>query len=659
MVPTDPRPRPIRPLFLCPKTTTGAEHHSVPATTDILSRGSSLRFTHPNRPRTPPALHVPPTTHPCIPEHHDHRRSTYILRRTAATEPIIQTGMHAAALHTEIDHYMQDRIEELQQQLQAQHPAAEELEMQYELSRRIAPIDPLQGRRAAERAYTLSLATHNHQRRAQSLCAIGISYLGTGDYTLALEHLEQSARSCAELNYDFGRMDALIYQGVALASLSRYAEAFTCYDAARTICLNHNEEAGLRYIDHNIAVAHLQAGNYVQAMETYQQLLEQERSADDPAGIASVLNNMASLYTELHDYEQAVEIDMEALEIRRATGLQQEVALSLVNLANLHILLNRDEAAVAFNTEGMAIGKDLHLADIQISGLRNQGTLHSRQHKNAEALQTFDEALGLLAHGGAPRLRGDILYQKAKALLQEHGHREALPCLLEALAEARTTEEAQLQMQIQETLAQTYEALGEHQQAIEHYRGSLALLHELLGQDRQKALAAMEIRYRTERAEKERELYRLRSESLELQNLSKTRELTAMTMSLLQKKKELQNLRTHVERMAKNTDKASRIAHEIMAGIDSSLRSEQEWVLFEQQFSSLHPGFVQKILERCPELTPTELKVCSLLRITLSTKEIASLLNVSSRAVEGHRYHLRQKLRLPAKTSLATYLSSL
>jgi len=542
--------------------------------------------------------------------------------------------------------------------LRTELPVAEEVEAQYELSRRIVPMDPLQARAAGERALALAEAAGMRQRHAQSLCAIGISYLGTADYETALGYFERSVEKCAELEYDFGRLDALIYHGTALAAMSRYEEALESYKKARRICSEHNEEPGLRYISNNIAVIHLQRGEYIKALDIYEQLLDQERG--DPAALASTLNNIGSLYIELDDYEKALEVDREAVQIRRRLGLEAELAMTLSNISSVCMRLGRNDEAREINDEAIAIAERLHLEDVRIMTLRNRGRLLALQGNRPEALKHFDEALEILRNAGGLRLRGDILYHKGRTLLAGKDYEEALPCLLEAIGETRESQERRLEMESEGALAEAYEALGDVPQALEHYKRHLQITRELLGEDRQKALAAMEIRYRTERAEKDREIYRLKSEKLELENLNKTRELTVLTMSLVQKKEELRNLRAHVEQMARELQGAmSEVTGDLLASIDVSLRSEQEWALFEQQFGALHPDFIRILLEHHPGLTPTELKVCSLLRINLSTKEIASLLSVSSRAVEGHRYNLRKKLGFQGKTSLATYLAGL
>ena len=60
-----------------------------------------------------------------------------------------------------------------------------------------------------------------------------------------------------------------------------------------------------------------------------------------------------------------------------------------------------------------------------------------------------------------------------------------------------------------------------------------------------------------------------------------------------------------------------------------------------------------------PKLTANELKLCTFLRLNLSTKEIAQLMNISLRGVELSRYRLRKKLELPTETSLFEFFNSI
>lgn len=558
---------------------------------------------------------------------------------------------------------MENRIEELRQILKGTLPPLDEMERRYELCRRAVDIDPLEARWAGERARTLALQLGDRRRAAQALCGIGMSYSNTDDYEQAIEYFDRSVMECLELGYDFGAVDALIAKGGAEMLISRHTEALESFVRAREIAITPGMERAEKahvYIIGNIAVIQMVTGKYVQALETFHQLLDEARVSGDSITLLNTLQSLTHFYSEMEEYDMAAKFCREALEVRRSEGLDRAVAFSLVDLAIIYIAMGRLDEAEALNNEAREVALRLDQTTTLAAIKRNQADLLRARGRIAEALETFDEALELLHDCAEIRTAMGILTMKGSLLVQECRYREAIPCLLEARDLTRDAQEPRREVDIEQGLATSYRAIGDYERAVEHSLRSLELTQELLSRDRQKALAAMEVRHRTEQAEKEREIYRLKSEKLEMENLSKTKELTAMTMNLVQKKKELEKLRAMVEQMTRaHEDDSSELARDLLAGIDTSLRSEGEWALFEQQFDIHHPGFIRTLLEHCPTLTPAELRVCSLLRINLATKEIASLLNVSSRAVEGHRYNLRKKLGLPQKMSLGSYLASL
>jgi tetratricopeptide (TPR) repeat protein/DNA-binding CsgD family transcriptional regulator len=80
---------------------------------------------------------------------------------------------------------------------------------------------------------------------------------------------------------------------------------------------------------------------------------------------------------------------------------------------------------------------------------------------------------------------------------------------------------------------------------------------------------------------------------------------------------------------------------------------------FEVMFTQLHKTFIDNLMTRCSTLSRVELQVCSLLRVNLSTKDIARLLNISVGSVDMGRHRIRQKLALDPKDNLTAFLITL
>ena len=83
---------------------------------------------------------------------------------------------------------------------------------------------------------------------------------------------------------------------------------------------------------------------------------------------------------------------------------------------------------------------------------------------------------------------------------------------------------------------------------------------------------------------------------------------------------------------------------------------EDTWTVFKEAFDNADNDFLKKVKQAHPSLTPNDLRLCAYLRLNLSSKEIAPLLNISVRSVEIKRYRLRKKMDLPHEQGLVEYI---
>ena len=90
--------------------------------------------------------------------------------------------------------------------------------------------------------------------------------------------------------------------------------------------------------------------------------------------------------------------------------------------------------------------------------------------------------------------------------------------------------------------------------------------------------------------------------------------------------------------------------------IDKNLNNTDDWKFFQEAFNNADKDFLKKVKSKHPNLTPNDLKLCAYLRLNLSSKEIAPLLNISPRSVEVKRYRLRKKMDLQHESSLTNYI---
>ncbi len=138
----------------------------------------------------------------------------------------------------------------------------------------------------------------------------------------------------------------------------------------------------------------------------------------------------------------------------------------------------------------------------------------------------------------------------------------------------------------------------------------------------------------------------------------KDRELVSQLMVLSNKNETLQYVKSHLNEMIKTCKKEEKPKLTRMVDhINSTLMATDNWENFMLHFERIHPGFFERLQARFPSLTSKDLKLCSYLRLHMTTKEIAGLLNITPQSAEISRVRLRKKLRLTRKDRLADYIS--
>lgn len=90
--------------------------------------------------------------------------------------------------------------------------------------------------------------------------------------------------------------------------------------------------------------------------------------------------------------------------------------------------------------------------------------------------------------------------------------------------------------------------------------------------------------------------------------------------------------------------------------IKQNLQLDQDWDIFKKHFIEVHPDFFKAIINRFPDLTNDDLKLCAYLKLQLSSKEIARLLNIETAAVNKRRNRIRKKLDIASSVDLHEFM---
>lgn len=159
----------------------------------------------------------------------------------------------------------------------------------------------------------------------------------------------------------------------------------------------------------------------------------------------------------------------------------------------------------------------------------------------------------------------------------------------------------------------------------------------------------------------EKEIIRLRNDKLTAEMGHRDKELANQTMNIIQKNRLLKKLKDELDLIlesSKNPEVKTKLLV-ISRILNKEIDNKKQNQIFETYFEAVHDKFFEVLKEKHPKLSPRDCYLCAYIKMNLSSKEIASLLNISSRGVEISRYRLRKKLDLEREENLSVYLSNL
>ena len=156
--------------------------------------------------------------------------------------------------------------------------------------------------------------------------------------------------------------------------------------------------------------------------------------------------------------------------------------------------------------------------------------------------------------------------------------------------------------------------------------------------------------------ENEQKLIKLQNEKLSKDVSAKSKELAASTMSLMKKNELLAIIKEDLKSNSEET--SNKNIKTVVAKISKNINDDATWETFKEAFDNADKDFLKNVKAAHPNLTPNDLRLCAFLRLNLTSKEIAPLLNISFRSVEIKRYRLRKKMGLEHEQVLVEYILS-
>jgi len=155
----------------------------------------------------------------------------------------------------------------------------------------------------------------------------------------------------------------------------------------------------------------------------------------------------------------------------------------------------------------------------------------------------------------------------------------------------------------------------------------------------------------------EKEILRKEKEQLNKELLNAETEMRGIIQRLIEKNEIIEILENDLAVMQKNNNFKDEEKLELKSKLQSFiLLTDDDWISFKLLFEKLNPDFFDKITMHLPDLTPSEIRMVTLLKLNLSANEMARALAISVESVRRGSLRLRKKLGIVEHEDLVKFI---
>ncbi len=441
-----------------------------------------------------------------------------------------------------------------------------------------------------------------------------------GFYTIALDKLVIANELYEQLGAEIRQGDAMKLMGTLEMNFGDLDNAIKYIEEALVIYQKHEDVLYEAEVLNDLGSVYLMKEAYDTASDYLNQSLELCRKLDSKYIAISVLHNLGDIAIIKKEYGAASQYLEESLAMSQEIKSGRKVAISQRRLANLYNKTNRPDKAIEILEPSIAYGI---------------------QNNNASVLQN-----AWLARSNSYKMQGN--YQSA---LVDYRKAAKIQDSLFDVERSRQAEEMRAQFDLERkedqlALQENEIAMLEQQETISSQQRLLLILGLI------SVLIASGLGFYSFRQKMKRNKAEKMKVDAELE--FKKKELTTHALHLAKKNEVLLSLKEKVENPAgENVN-----YRDVLNTINFDLKDEQNWKHFTQYFEQVHKDFSKEVQQRYPDITLSELRLMALLKMNLTSKEIASMLNITSDGVKKARQRLRKKMQLTPEDSLeATVMS--
>ncbi len=520
---------------------------------------------------------------------------------------------------------------------------------------------------------------------------LGTVYYMSGDFSQAVSNIQKAIAVCIVI----GDKDLLPSLYSDLGNVYKMQQssdkAVEYYYKALKIYELKNNQLQVANTYNKIGGIYFDQGNYDNAYRYYQLAHKLHTKSGNKPGIAATVNNLGEVFKMRGMNDSASHYYTEALKINSTLGNKVWMGINYQNIGEMYLMANDFKKALYYFNQAINMFNETKYREVLSSINISMGTYYLKSRNFSKALEHFKKAwevsnelkdqqqLTNSAKGLADsyeklgNTREALFYYKVysmqkDSLLTLEKHRK--------LTEIQTKFEFEKQKgenELQQEAINSLEKSKSFNQILRYLlstgfilllvigylllkRKNIVIQNERLKMDKENAV--IQTRHALTEADLKNRM--LEKSKLEEELKYKTNNLMNLAMHISQKNEFLAEVKQGLKetRHLQVNEKENKIS-DLIIKITHQTKLNKDLDHFQREIEKANKDFFNQLKNVCPSLTENEKQLAALLRINLSSKEIASLNNISVKAIEMSRYRLRKKLDIESNESLTAYLQKL
>ena len=524
-----------------------------------------------------------------------------------------------------------EAVDSLKTRLDTTH-GKEKVQVLNNIASKYASLAPEQGRDYGQHAIKLARKINYPLGEAEASEIIGNVHYHLGEFEKAIQYFLESLKIYRKTEHQKGIANVYNHIGKCYRDMSNYDKALEYHKKALEINREIGNKIGIANSYNNIGICYYSLNKFEKVLQYFENALEINRELQNKRGISSSLNNIAICYSSFDKYHKALEAFQQSLDINRKFGDRGAIATTLNNIGNLHIHLKNYDEAEKYLNQSAEISRQIGTKNLTKINYEAFGNLYYAKGNYKKAIEYFHKYSAI--KDSLFSAQSDERIAKMQAIYDLEAKERKIE-LLKKDNKIKKQNNKILILILSSIALVAGLLIYVFYARVKNYRNKQLLLQK------EKEIAELHNKQQKEKYQKELDL--------------KDRELASITMHILHKNEMLNQFREKLLELSPE-EKGEKYVKEITTLIDQTIHLDKDWENFALHFEKVHPRFFDKLQEEFPSLTKKELKQCAYVRINLSTKEIATLLNITVRGVEKARSRIRVKMDLPKDTDLYEYL---